>query len=37
MTGSTLTALALNPSFVYRQIIRSSSFRGFLLLKNIQH
>jgi len=37
MTGSTLTALAPNPSFVYRQIIRPSSFHNFLLLKNIQH
>jgi len=37
MTGSTLTARVPNPSFAYRQIIRSSSFRYFLLLKNIQH
>ena len=37
MTGLPLTALSANPAFFYRQIIRSSSFRVFLLLKNIRH
>jgi hypothetical protein len=35
MTGSALAAQATNSSFVYRQIIRSSSFRYYFLLKNI--
>jgi len=34
MTGTTLTPLAAKPAFFYRQIIRSSSFHDFLLLKN---
>jgi len=37
MTVSTLTALAANPAFFYRKIIRSSSFRDYFLLKNTHH
>jgi hypothetical protein len=33
----TIYLISCLSSFVYRQIIRSSSFRDFFLLKNIQH